>query len=172
MEKIQAQLILEILGRPAEHVKEALNTMVMKLGAEPGIKLIEKTYHEPIKVPESRDLYTAFAEVIIEFEKIENYFGVIFAYMPAHIEIIHPTHFSFSNFDFNELGNKIIHRLHEYDALTKTVVNERNFLFEKLKEYNPELAKQLTTKPQEQEPKKEKKNPNPKKKPTKKKSKK
>ena len=153
MEKIQAQLILEILGRPAEHVKEALNTMVMKLGAEPGIKLIEKTYHEPIKVPESKDLYTSFAEVIIEFEKIENYFGVIFAYMPAHIEIIHPTNFSFSNFDFNELGNKIIHRLHEYDALTKTVVNERNFLFEKLKECNPELAKQLTAKPKEPEQK-------------------
>jgi hypothetical protein len=147
MAKIQAQLILEILGRPAENVKEALNTLVVKLGSEQGISILEKTYHDP-KPVENSSLFTAFAEVTVELDKLENYFGILFSYMPAHIEILNPEKFNLSNFEFNELGNKIIQRLHEYDSITKTMVNERNFLFQKLQEENPELVKKLLSKNQ------------------------
>ncbi len=34
MEKINAILVLEILGRPLEYVKEALDNLVVKLGGE------------------------------------------------------------------------------------------------------------------------------------------
>jgi len=142
MEKIRATMIFEILGRPAEHIKTALASLVDKIGAEKGIKVIEKTIHEPTEVKESKDLYTTFAEVSVEFDSLANYFGTIFTYMPANIEIISPVKFDISNLDLNELGNKLIARLHEYDSITKKFIYERNFLLKKLNEVAPHLFKE------------------------------
>lgn len=141
MGNIQATLILEILGRPAEHIKSALVSLVDKLGGEKGIKVIDKTIHEPKPVKESADLFTTFAEVSIEFESLANYFGIIFTYMPANVEITSPTEFKISNTELSELGNKLLGRLHDYDAITKKMVYERNFLVNKLREVAPHLFK-------------------------------
>ncbi|MEM4259505.1 MAG: hypothetical protein QXS38_01965 [Candidatus Pacearchaeota archaeon] len=141
MDKIEATLILEILGRPAEHIKSALTGLVDRLGSEKGIKIIEKKIHEPLEVKETKNLYTAFAEVSVEFDSLANYFGVIFAYMPAHIEIISPVTFKLSNAELNELGNKLLARLHDYDAITKRAIYERNLLNNKLREVAPHLFK-------------------------------
>jgi len=156
MGDIHVSLIIEILGRPEEHVKEALKTVVTKLGAEKGVKLITKNYHEPKAVEDSKDLFTTFAEVDIEIESLANYFGILFAYMPAHIEITQPEKITLHNSELNELGNSLMQRLHNYDAIVKTTVNERNFLLKKIEEISPELFKQLTTQP-ESAPQEEKK---------------
>src|SRR3989344_4990381 len=152
MEKMKVQLIIEIMGRPAEHIKEALNTLVVRLGSEKGVNVLEKTYHEPMLIKESNDLFTAFAEVTAELETIENYLGILFAYMPSHIEIINPSKVTFPNYDLTELGNKIVQRLHEYDAITKNMITERNILAHHLQNENPELFKKLTTPPEKNPP--------------------
>ncbi len=148
MDKLQATMVLEILGRPAEHIKNALSSLVERLGSEKGVKVTEKMIHEPVDVKESKDLYTTFAEVSVELDSLANYFGILFAYMPAHIEIIYPTNFKLSNAEFNELGNKLLARLHEYDAITKKSIYERNFVMKKLKEIAPNLFKKLEQSPQ------------------------
>jgi hypothetical protein len=137
-EKIEAHLILEILGRPAEHIKDALNELLTKLGSEKGIKIISKDVHEPKPIKDS-DLFTSFADVSVELDSMQQYFGIMFAYMPAHIEIVYPENFNLANFQFNELGNRLLSRLHEYDAITKKVIFERNILVEKLKQTAPHL---------------------------------
>lgn len=140
-EKIQATLVLEILGRPAEHVKEALDNIVKRLGEEKGVKVIEKTFHEPILVKDSKDLFTAFVEVTATLDSLENYFGILFAYMPAHIEISSPESLGITNTNLNELGNKILMRLHDYDAITKKTLYEREILARELHKYAPHLFK-------------------------------
>lgn len=141
-------MILEMLGRPAEHVKEALNTLVVKLGAEKGINVTNKNYHEPKLAEGSKDLFTTFAEIEAELDTIDIYFMLLFAYLPSHIEIISPEKLSFMNYEFNELGNKITARMHDYDAITKKSMSERDFLLQKLQESAPEVYKQITTPPE------------------------
>ncbi len=155
MAKLNVILIMEILGRPADHVKEALNTLVVKLGSEKGVRIINKTYHDPEPIKESKDLFTAFAELELELDSIENYLGIIFAYMPSHIEIISPERFQLTNTELNDLGNKLIERLHNYDAVVKNVLVERDALLTKLKESAPQLFMQQQK--EKEEPKKEKK---------------
>ena len=160
MEKIQASLVLEILGRPKEHVKESLNTLVIKMGSEKGIKVITKTYHDPVPVEGSKDLFTAFAEITVEFDSLANYLGAIFAYMPSHIEVIKPENLSFHKSELNELANALTQRLHNYDAITKQSVAERDMVMKKLYEIAPHLFKTQEQKPTvEQEPEKSKKKP-------------
>ncbi len=136
MEKIRANLILEILGRPKEHVLEALNELVKKLGSEKGTRIIEKKNHEPILVQDSKDLFTSFSEILAEFDSLDNYFGIIFAYMPSNIEIINPERLVLNNSDLNQLANKLVQRLHNYDAITKKSLYENEILVKKLKEIN------------------------------------
>jgi len=129
---MQSNIILEILGRPKEHVIEALNILVSKIGTEQGVKIIDKTLHDPIPVQDSKDLFTTFAEILVELDSLENYFGIMFAYMPSNMEIIKPEKISLSNQDLSQLGYKIIHRLHDYDAITKKALIENEILIKKL----------------------------------------
>jgi hypothetical protein len=139
MEKVQAIFVLEILGRPPEHLSSSLEMLVNKLGSEKGVKILNKTLNEPVKVEKSETLYTSFAEIELEFESLDVLLSIIFSYMPAHIEIIHPERLNISNANLNDLFNVLVRRLHEYDAITKKVLFERDKVLEKLKELNPEL---------------------------------
>jgi hypothetical protein len=139
MEKIQVFLVLEILGRPQQHVKEALNTLVIKMGTEKGVKILSKTYHDPVPVDGSKDLFTAFAEVGLELDSLSNYFGVIFAYMPSNVEIVKPEELIITKSELNELANTLAQRLHQYDAITKQTMAERDILVKKLYEHAPHL---------------------------------
>ena len=148
MEKIRVSIILEILGRPASNVTEALNVLITKLGAEKGVKIIEKKVHPPVEVKDAKDLYTTFAEISLELDNLGNYFGVLFGYMPAHIELVYPERIELRNDDLNHLANQIAQRLHSYDAVAKKLIFDRDILARKLKEIAPHLF---------EEPKKDKK---------------
>lgn len=147
--KIHTAFILELLGKPEEHVKSSLTALTDKLGGEKGVKIINKTEYEPKKVEDSKDLFTAFAEIEAEFESLNHYFGVLFAYMPSNIELIKPEKITLSNSDFSDIGSRIMHRLHEYDAIAKNMLFEKEILLKELKKADPEAHKKLTTAPEE-----------------------
>ena len=153
MEKFVARFIIEILGRPPEHIKFSLSQLLDKLAREKGVKTNERKISEPLAVPDSKDLFTSFADVTIECDSLEVFLGIIFAYMPANVELISPEQLIFTNTDINLLANKLVLRLHDYDSVAKRMLKERDFLVEKLKEYAPHLFK----KPEETQsiPKKE-----------------
>lgn len=158
MGKIHAFMIFEILGRPKETVSEALETVITKLGSEKGVKINHKTLHEPITVKDSKDVFTAFAEVEVEMDSMANYFGIIFAYMPSSVEIIEPEKLNISNADLNDLAHVLIQRLHNYDAVVKHVQLERIRLLEKIKEISPQTYEKLTVPIKEENKKKRQKN--------------
>src|SRR3989338_8583513 len=141
MEKLKVHVVLEILGRPPEHVKEALQTIVTKVGAETkGIKVISAKYHDPIAVEGAKDLYTAFAELELELDSLENYFGVMFAYMPSHMEIINPEEIVLTNYFFNQRAEKLMGGLHNYDAIIKKLFFKKIFFAKKSFSYNDFLV--------------------------------
>lgn len=148
MEKINVSLIIEILGKPKDHVKDAMESIVTKIAAEKGVKVLDKRYHEPTPIEKS-DLFTTFAELEVEFDALENFFGIIFAYMPSHIEITRPEKLVLTNSDLNTLGNALTQRLHNYDSITKKLTGDNRILSDKLKEIAPHLFKQV---PKKEEP--------------------
>jgi len=157
MDKIHASLVIEILGRPAKHVSEAMDTIITRMGSEKGIEILTKEIHEPAPVEKSKDLFTTFAEIEVELDSLSNYFGILFAYMPSHIEIIRPEKYNIMNSELNDLGNNLVQRLHNYDAVTKKALSDVQILTQKLQEVAPHLFKQEETQtPQKETKKKEK----------------
>lgn len=147
MEKIYVRLVLEILGRPKEEVLKALSALVTRLGTEQGVSIKQQTLHEAVPVKDSKDLFTTFAEVELELDTISHFFMVVFGYMPAHIEIISPQNLEVANTAFTESANRIVHKLHDYDAIAKKMLYERNILLRKIQEQAPALFKEITTPP-------------------------
>ncbi|MGV8142903.1 MAG: hypothetical protein ACP5NS_04720 [Candidatus Pacearchaeota archaeon] len=132
MSYVTAKFILEILGRPAEHLTTTLTELVDKLGTEKGITIVSKEIHKPKAVEKTDNLWTAFADIEMNFETIHHFFNSIMAYMPAHVEIVSPDSFKINAFEMNELANFMVSRLHNYDAVAKKLMGEREILIRKL----------------------------------------
>ena len=132
MTALTAKFIIEILGRPAEHLKVALTELVDKLGTEKGVAVLNKEIHEPKKVEKAENLWTTFADVEMRFETLPIFFNAIMTYLPAHIEVYEPESFKLNTFEVNEFANFVVSRLHNYDALAKRLVGERDILINKL----------------------------------------
>ena len=145
MEPLQIQLILEVLGRPADNVKQALASIVIKLGKEQHVKILENTFHEPVPVKDAHDLFTAFAELTLEIRTLEAYFIVLFMYMPSHVELLYPEHITLTNTELNAFANSIVQRMHQYDAVVKNTLVERDIFLRKIQERAPAVFHEITS---------------------------
>lgn len=151
MEKIKVHIMIEVLGRPPENVKEALQNISTRIGAEKGIKVLAKEIHEPIAVQDAKDLYTSFVEMDLEIDDLRTYINMVFTYMPSNIEFISPERIELKNTLVNEMSHTITQRLHQYDAIAKQMLAEKDILLKQLFKYAPHLFKK-TEQAQQQAP--------------------
>src|SRR3989344_5317652 len=96
-EKIRAMLILDIIGRPAEHLLETLDKLIEEMRKEQGVKVVSTDTKEPTLMKDSKEFYTTFAEIEVETESMMHLAMLMFKYMPAHVEVISPENISISN---------------------------------------------------------------------------
>lgn len=130
-EKIRTLMIFEMLGRPADYAKEIMVKVVDAISKEKGVELIKKSISEPKQI-ENSNLFSLFAETELDVENINQLFGLIFTYMPSHIDIITPENLKISNSDLNMFANQLVIKLHQYDEIAKAITMERNILKEQL----------------------------------------
>ncbi len=155
-EKIQVILILEILGKPEEYIKNSLTELVEKIGKEENVNLINKSIAEPKKVEGEENWFTTFAEVEIE-TTLQKLLNLIYSYMPAHIEIIYPENIEIKNFDMNNFLNELARRLHQYDELARRILIEREILAKQIQEGKLKLKKEESAKKKKSKKNKRKK---------------
>ncbi len=132
-EKIQAILILEILGKPAEHIIESLNKIIDKIPEEKGVSLIDKKVHEAKQTKDNPEFFSSFAEVEVEVESIMHIAMLMFKYMPAYVQIVSPEKMNVSNIDLSELFSELTRKLHGYDEVARVLQMEKGVLEKKLK---------------------------------------
>lgn len=147
MEKMKVHIMVEILGRPPQNVKEALQNISTRIGAEKGVKVLSKEIHEPIEVPDAKDLYTSFVDMDLEIDDLQAYLNILFTYMPSNIEFISPESIELKNTFMNELSHAISQRLHHYDAIAKQMLNEKEIILKQLFKYAPHLFKKQEEQP-------------------------
>ena len=137
--KIRVIMMLEVIGKPPEHLIAALEDLIKNLDEEKGISVQKKDIKEPKPIEPKEgappsDFYTTFAEVELELEEISSLAYLMFRYMPAHLEIISPESISLTNNRWNELFNELSRRLHGYDEVARVLQIEKSILEKKLKE--------------------------------------
>ena len=143
---IRALLVLEMIGKPAEHLTASMNEIIKSINEEKGIEIKEKKLNEPILMKDQKEFYTTFSEIEVEVEEILYLVILMFKYMPAHIEIISPELIALTNNGWNDILNELTRRLHGYDEIARVLQFQNSQMQQKIKELMPE-----------EKPKKEKK---------------
>ena len=131
--KIIAVMILEIIGKPAEHLIETLEQISKEMGEEKGVKMINKKISEPTELKDRIDFFTAFAEIEVEIEEALQLAILMFKYMPAHVEVVSPESLVLTNNAYGDILSELTRRLHKYDEVARVVQMEKDILEKKLK---------------------------------------
>ena len=153
--KITAILILDIIGRPPEHLIESLKNIIEDMGKEKGVVIKSKEIKEPVLMKDQKKFYTTFAEIELETDDMIYLAILMFKYMPANIEIISPEIIALSNNGFNDILNELVRRLHGYDEIARVIQMEKRVLLDKIKELGGDVSDiKLQTSQKEHEGKK------------------
>jgi hypothetical protein len=155
---LTAMFIFEIIGRPANHLTETMNTIIDQIDKEPRVSIKSKKIAEPKPMKDQKDFFTSFAEVEIEAEGILDLVVITFKYMPAHVEIINPEIIAVTNNSWSDILSELTRRLHAYDEVARVTQIEKKILENKLREILSKVGegklKEVT--PEKSKPKKTK----------------
>lgn len=132
-QKINAIMIVEVLGKPKEYVTEILDEIVGRIGAEKGVKILDSSIKEPRELEKQKDFFTSFAEIEFEADEMLQVVFLVFKYMPSHIEIISPENLSLNNYEFTDILNSLTKKLHNYDEIARIIKVEKDILEKKLR---------------------------------------
>lgn len=117
--EITALMIVEMMGRPKEHLIEMLDKHISKLSDIKNIKLISKKISDAKKVDEEKDMYSCYAEVEVEVPDLPTLTSIVFDFMPSSIEIVDPSNLEMNCQDATMLLNDLTTKLHRYDEIAK-----------------------------------------------------
>ncbi|MEM2956029.1 MAG: hypothetical protein QW041_00415 [Candidatus Pacearchaeota archaeon] len=139
---IRCIVIIEVLGKPAEYLDKVLKKAIEELEKEKNIIVIEKKFNEPKPIEK---MFSTFTELELLIKDMHTLTEFVFAYMPSNIEIIEPNDIKFELVSANEFINKLIARIHQYDAIAKRIGFENKLLKHKLEELGelPEEIKEM-----------------------------
>jgi hypothetical protein len=158
MPELKVLLIYEILGRPPEHIKQALEKFTEDFKEKKGVKLLSKKVHEPKPLektkerPDTEGLFTTFAEVELELENLNLLFNIVLNTLPANIEILSPSSLSMNNFDISQILSELTIKLHKFDEVAKVLAIEKSNLINELnhlKQSQPQLNINTNIKPED-----------------------
>ena len=140
--KMRVMMILDVIGRPPEHLIKSLEELINEIDKEQGVVVKSKEIKKPTFMKDQKDFYTTFAEIELEVDEILYLTILMFKYMPAHVEIISPELIALSNNGFNDILNELIRRLHGYDEIARIMQMEKQVLLKKIQELGGEIPAQ------------------------------
>ena len=134
-DKISAIMILEILGRPAEHLVETLENIIGQMGEEKGVKVINKKIKEPVELKDNKGFFSSFVEVEVETDSINHIVMLMFKYTPANIQIIEPEKVVIDHSLLSETLSEIIRKIHGYDEVARVIQMQNQQLKQQVAEF-------------------------------------
>jgi hypothetical protein len=129
---ILVKSIIEIAGRPKEHIVETLKLVIKNIRESKNIILksgdLFKAKETELNIKQKGKLWTCFAELELLIKDLPSLMGFCFDYMPSSIEIIEPSDLKLNTTEFGNLLNDMLSRLHNMDMLIKNLRAENKIL--------------------------------------------
>jgi len=126
---IRCKIIIEILGKPREHVEKTLREYTDKIKNDSDLIILNSNFSEAV---EKEKLWATFTELDMIIKGIPKLIAFCFDYMPSSIEITKPDEFIMKKSTVEDLVNDLQARLHEVDMIIKKQKNENEFLKQNL----------------------------------------
>jgi hypothetical protein len=122
---IRIKAILEILGKPKEHIIATMNKYIDEIEKDDNLIIMDKQVAD---AKEQGEVWSVFAEIEIVIKGAANLIGFCMDYMPSSIEVIKPEKFEFEDRTFTAFVNDLLAKLHRVDMIAKKTNVENTFL--------------------------------------------
>lgn len=122
---IHCRTIIEVLGKPEEHVNEAIRAYVEDIKKDKEIIIVQEDYSE---LEKQEEMFSGFVEIEMLAKSIAKVVWFCFDYLPASIEIIEPEVIRYKAIDFTSFLNDLQARLHMIGIELKTKLHENAML--------------------------------------------
>ena len=123
---ILAKIIIEVLGKPKEHVEETLKLVIDKTKKLEDVDLLKKKINDTKE--QEGGLFSTFSEMEILTKNMNTLFSFCLDFMPSSVDILEPVQHNLEVGDLNALLNDFLANLHKIDMLTKNFKMENNLL--------------------------------------------
>jgi hypothetical protein len=124
---LRCNMIIEVVGKPKEHVEESLKLILKKLNEEKNVSVIDGKVHKP---KEQGSFFCSFVELELLVKNMAVFTTLCFDYMPSSVEIVEPPDLKVKCNDISDFVNDMLAKLHEVDMRFKNV-NASNVILEK-----------------------------------------
>src|SRR3989344_4341627 len=121
--KILFRAIVEVLGKPKEHVDSTLKGYLQKLKENSHYQIVNEELAE-LKQHEDSELWMAFAEIEIKTAGVTEIIDFCFDYMPSLIEIVEPEELQLDSLAISSFLNDMQAKLHGVDMIAKQMKME------------------------------------------------
>ena len=122
---IRCRTIIEVLGKPKEHVEDALKQYIEHIKEDHELVVLNEDYSE---AKEQEKLWSKFVELDLVIKGTKKLVSFCFGYMPSSLEILKPEHLILSNAELSSFLNDLQARLHNVDMIVKKQKSENDFL--------------------------------------------
>lgn len=131
---VRAVIIVEMAGKPPNHVKESLKKHMDSLKELKDVEVLSIQVSEPKLVKNSKSTFGCFSKAEIEVSNLFKLSEIVFNFMPSFIEVVDPPKVQFSAQEATAFLNSIAGRLHHYDDILKLAHFKMKEMDDKLKE--------------------------------------
>src|SRR3989344_2932625 len=122
---IRCRIIIEVLGKPKEHVENALKQYIEHIKEDSELVILNEDYSE---MKEQGKLWSKFVELDLVIKGTKKLISFCFEYMPSSIEVVKPEHLIMTNPELSNFLNDLQARLHSVDMVVKQMKAENDFL--------------------------------------------
>jgi hypothetical protein len=137
MEKIKIHTMIEIAGKPEEHVKETIDKIINIIKENKKLNILKKEISSidktevpsPSNPDQNVEIFSGFTELELELPNFDELIQFCFTFMPSSIEIIEPEELKISQGDLEASLGDLLGKLHEnsriimeYQALKQQII--------------------------------------------------
>ena len=123
-QQILARCILDILGAPKEHIEKSLKDHIDQLKKN-GLQIQTEVYEDA--KPKDK-LFSAFAELTIQFKDVNEMLDFCFDSMPSSVEIVSPAQINLDTQMLTEFLNDFQAKMHHTDMMLKGMQAQKQVL--------------------------------------------
>jgi len=127
--KILLRCLLEVVGKPKEHIEQAISGYIDGLRKDERYELGKYKISEAIK-QEEEEYWSIFADLEVGADNLEELTAFCLEYMPSQIEIIYPKEMNINEADLSAFFNDLQSKLHNVDMVAKQTKLENKYLKE------------------------------------------
>lgn len=127
MGKILFRGVIEVLGKPKEHVDDSIKEYIENLRKNEKFEVTRAEFAD-LKKQDNQDLWAAFAEVEARTEKVDDLISFCFDFMPSVVEILEPKELALKGEEVSIFLNDLQARLHQVDMVAKQMKMENDVL--------------------------------------------